>query len=117
MPDLTPERVWEIVEPVWEKHPETRMPALSHEPLGWMLHEQYYISPDLVALLCVGRMVEFLSTPELCVAVVRFPHRDNPWTVWTGEGRRPESAERALRLANIVRSIKYKGKKILCLRT
>lgn len=59
MPDLTAERLHEIVSPVWEKHPETRPPL---EVIGEYVAGRFYATnPEVAALLCEAGMVRWLA--------------------------------------------------------
>lgn len=67
MPDLPPERLHEIVGPVWTKHPGTRPEGLEFRDGAWWLHTDIgdigglvRILPWSATLLCEAQMTRWL---------------------------------------------------------
>ena len=84
MPDLTPERLWEIVKPVWQKHRGTSVDGLSywHRDKGcgqWYLCRADRVLPDIACLLCEGGFTRFLAERGYC-EIHELPRRDG-WKI------------------------------------
>lgn len=81
MPDLSPERLHEIMEPVWKKHPGTRPAELEYVPVVWSLAGGWDITHvEVATLLCEAQMTRWLAEQDWdpCLRRVSLPRG---WTV------------------------------------